>query len=207
MWEQLWWLWSRPAPRSRRPSWPASWSQPPRSRPGEELVRLGRLPGVGFRGSRPGKAAQCSECLEARRPDNFFRRTRGSRLGYPWPFTPTVVPEADWASRWSGVREARSASYRDKPAARSRPRCRRAALSRILLESGGGNPQVRAPGRGPASGRWRATWQESLPAHARDGTSPQGGGPPRPRPGPGADPLYPETARTFRAAVSARTYA
>ena len=53
-------------------------------------MRLGRLPGVGFRGSRPGKAAQCLECLEARRPDNFFRRTRGSRLGYPWPFTPTI---------------------------------------------------------------------------------------------------------------------
>ena len=69
---------------------------------GRGCSRLGRLPGVGFSGSRPGKAAQCSECLEARRPDNFFRRTRGSRLGYPWPFTPTVVPEADWASRWSG---------------------------------------------------------------------------------------------------------
>ena len=41
-------------------------------------------------GSRPRKAAQGSECLEARRPDNFFRRTRGSRLGYPWPFTPTL---------------------------------------------------------------------------------------------------------------------
>ena len=201
MWE---WLWSWPAPRSRRPSWPASWSRPPRSCPGEELVRLGRLPGVGFRGSRPRKAAQCSECLEARRPDNFFRRTRGSRLGYPWPFTPTVVPEADWASRWSGVQEARSASYRDKPAAGSRPWSGAPPESK---SSGVGGREPRASGRGPATGRLRTTWPESLPAHARDGTSPQGGGPPRPRPGPGADPLYPETARTFRAAVSARTYA
>ena len=32
------------------------------------------------------------EYLEARRPDNLFGRTRGSRLGYPWPFTPTPSP-------------------------------------------------------------------------------------------------------------------
>ena len=76
---------------SGRSSWPAPWSRLPRIRPGEGLLRLGRLPGVGSRGRRPGKTAQCSECLEARRPDNFFRRTRGSRLGYPWPFTPTIL--------------------------------------------------------------------------------------------------------------------
>ena len=186
MWEQLWWLWSRPAPRSRRPSWPASWSRPPRSRPGEELVRLGRLPGVGFRGSRPGKAAQCSECLEARRPDNFFRRTRGSRLGYPWPFTPTVVPEADWASRLGRSREARSASYLDKLAAGSRPWLGAPSWPKILESEGGSSP-ARAPGRGPATCRLRTTWpllakKPASPRARRDVAA--GRGPATSTPGP-----------------------
>ena len=46
-------------------------------------MRLGRLPGVGFSGSRPGKAAQCSECLEARRPDNFFQKNQGQSVRLP----------------------------------------------------------------------------------------------------------------------------
>ena len=62
-------------------------------------------------------------------------------------------------------------------------------------EEGGSSP-ARAPGRGPATCRLRTTWPKSLPAHARDGTSPQVGGPPRPRPGPGVDSLRPEAART-----------
>ena len=151
MWVQLWWLWSRLAPRSRRPSWLASWSRPPRSCPGEEFVRLGRLPGVGFRGSRPGKVAQCLECLEARRPDNFFRRTRGSRLGYPWPFTPTVVPEADWASRLGRISEARSASYLDKPAAGSRPWSGAPPESK---SSGVGGREPAGARSGPRAGHW-----------------------------------------------------
>ena len=36
------------------------------------LLRLRRLLGVGFRNSRPGKAAQCLKCLKAQRPDNFL---------------------------------------------------------------------------------------------------------------------------------------
>ena len=119
----------------------------------------------------------------------------GSRLGYPWLFTPTVVPEADWASRLGGSREARSASYLDEPAAGSRLRLR-APSWRTFLESEGGSWPARAPGRGPATCRLRTTWQKRLPAHAHDRTSPQVGGPPRPRPGPGVDSLRPEAART-----------
>ena len=59
---------------------------------------------------------------------------------------------------------------------------------------------ARVPGCGPAARHLRTTWrplaEKSLPTHARDKTSPQVGGPPLLRPGPGADFLRPKAVRT-----------
>lgn len=101
---------------------PASWSRLSRIFLGGGFLRLGRLLGVGPGDSRPGEGGPMLCRIEGSNGLIIFRRARGSRLGYPWPFTPTVVPKADWASRLSGGREAQAASYLDEPAAGSRLR-------------------------------------------------------------------------------------
>ena len=95
------------------------------------FLRLGHLLGVGPGDSRPGEGGPMLCMLEGLNGLIIFQRARGSRLGYPWPFTPTVVPEAGWASRLRGGREARSASYLDEPAARSRLRLGAPCLAQI----------------------------------------------------------------------------
>ena len=49
---------------------------------------LGHLLGVG---PRPGEGDPMLCMLEGLNGLVIFQRARGSRLGYPWPFTPTVI--------------------------------------------------------------------------------------------------------------------
>ena len=116
---------------------PASWSRLSRIFLGGGSLRLGRLLGVGPGDSRPGEGGPMLCMLEGSNGLIIFRRARGSRLGYPWPFTPTVVPEAGWASRLRGGREARSASYLDEPAAGSRLRLGAPSWRNFLKSEGG----------------------------------------------------------------------
>ena len=70
---------------------PASWSRLSRIFLGGGFLRLGRLLGVGPGDSRPGEGGPMLCMLEGLNGLIIFRRARGSRLGYPWPFTPTLV--------------------------------------------------------------------------------------------------------------------
>ena len=53
------------------------------------FLRLSHLLGVGPGDSRPGEGGPMLCMLEGLNGLIIFRRARGSRLGYPWPFTPT----------------------------------------------------------------------------------------------------------------------
>ena len=53
------------------------------------FLRLSRLLGVGPGDSRPGEGGPMLCILEGLNGLVIFRRARGSRFGYPWPFTPT----------------------------------------------------------------------------------------------------------------------
>ena len=55
------------------------------------FLRLGRLLGVGSGGSRPGEGGPMLCMLEGLNGLIIFQRAGGSRLGYPWPFTPTEL--------------------------------------------------------------------------------------------------------------------
>ena len=68
---------------------PASWSRLSRNFLGGRLLRLGRLLGVGPGDSRPREGGPMLCVLEGLNGLIIFQRARGSRLGYPWPFTPT----------------------------------------------------------------------------------------------------------------------
>ena len=59
------------------------------------FLRLGRLLGLGPGDSRPGEGGPMLCMLEGLNGLIIFRRARGSRLGYPGPFTPTIVAIED----------------------------------------------------------------------------------------------------------------
>ena len=127
-----------------------------------------------------GKAAPCLGFSRAGRARNFFRRARGSRLGYPWLFTPTVVPEADRASRRTEGREAWSASYPEEPALLVHADFRELRFSQ--------------------AGTW-TTWRGN-PANARARRDVAAGpGPPLAGLGPSADLPWPTWAARLPAAV------
>ena len=69
---------------------PASWSRLSRIFLGGGFLRLGHLLGVGPGDSRPGEGGPMLCMLEGLNGLIIFRRAKGSRNGYPWPFTPTT---------------------------------------------------------------------------------------------------------------------
>ena len=71
----------------------------------EDCLWPGCLSLVGLSDSRPEEGGPVSWAPQGSAGPLFFLRAKGSRLGYPWSFTPTVVPEAGRASQLKGGNE------------------------------------------------------------------------------------------------------